>query len=285
MNGAARVVYKSHMPPVLSVRKHWREFEVSPPPRILNCAYCVLVDWEHDSLAAPFWRLYWNDSPGAYLLLPRSRLELGPGKVVLIPPHTVFGTGMRGTVGHLYVHFTLGLDRATTPGPVFVHKPAPLERALLRKLVQAAAPGASTSALETTFKAQALLSIALSDVPREYWGGRLTDARISRALELLSRPGPEADNREIAQSLGVHPRAFIRLFHEAIGHTPHQYRLRLRIERAAALLREGLQSIDQIATATGFCDRFHFSRLFKRQLGVSPARYRARSLGELPAVA
>jgi transcriptional regulator GlxA family with amidase domain len=35
-------------------------------------------------------------------------------------------------------------------------------------------------------------------------------------------------------------------------------------------------SVDEIAAAAGFCDRFHFSRIFKKQLGVGPARYRTQ---------
>ena len=68
--------------------------------------------------------------------------------------------------------------------------------------------------------------------------------------------------------------AFIRKFRQAVGHTPHQYLLRLRVERACEWMRRSELTMDQIAEAAGFCDRFHFSRVFKQVMGVSPAKFR-----------
>ncbi|MFH1022954.1 MAG: AraC family transcriptional regulator [Planctomycetota bacterium] len=35
----------------------------------------------------------------------------------------------------------------------------------------------------------------------------------------------------------------------------------------------------ELASATGFCDRYHFSRVFRKLRGVSPARFRKRFYG------
>jgi transcriptional regulator GlxA family with amidase domain len=35
-----------------------------------------------------------------------------------------------------------------------------------------------------------------------------------------------------------------------------------------------VRPIEAIATATGFTDRFHFSRSFKHRFGIAPAAYR-----------
>ncbi len=86
-------------------------------------------------------------------------------------------------------------------------------------------------------------------------------------------------NRDLARELGMNVNAFTRRFRVATGHSPHQYRLRLRIERACSLLREGGLSIEAIAAETGFCDRFHFSRVFKRIMGMGPAQFRLRGVG------
>jgi AraC-like DNA-binding protein len=259
----------------LSVYERYGEIAVASAPQILACTYCVLLKWEHDDLSAPYWRWYWNDRPGAWLLLPNERVLIEPGRVILIPPHTVFGTGCAGPVGHFYVHFALGLDRAATPGRIFQHAPTPTERGFIRRLTTMTEGAGAARPLEATFLVQTLINAALAAIPADYWDGRLTDARIAQALELLGRDGPEADNAALARTAGMNPNAFIRKFVQATGHTPHQYRLRLRVERAATRLREDRWSIDEIATAAGFCDRFHFSRVFKRVMGASPGRYRS----------
>lgn len=181
---------------------------------------------------------------------------------------------MQGTGRHLYVHFALGLDKPAAPGRIFQHAPAPAERALIKRLVALAEAPGQSSPLETAFLVQAVLNAALAAIPADYWEARLTDAVIARALQSLGHDAAEGDNASLARAAGMNTNAFIRKFLQATGHTPHRYRLRLRIERAAARLREGRLSIDQIAADSGFCDRFHFSRVFKQMLGTSPARYR-----------
>jgi AraC-like DNA-binding protein len=52
-----------------------------------------------------------------------------------------------------------------------------------------------------------------------------------------------------------------------------------RIRRAREMLTAG-RSVKDVAYSLGFCDEFHFSRVFKRLCGMSPATWRA---GNLPA--
>lgn len=274
MNAAKDSMYKTDMKPALSVHESYHHIALEGAPQITDCNRCVLLEWEHDDFSAPFWRWYCNDRDGASLLLPNRRIEIGAGEVVLVPPHTVAGTSLEGKVGHLFIHFTLGLDRAATPGEVFKRKAGARERALIRRLEGLAEGDGPDRRLGATFLAQALVNLAMAEIPADYWAGRLTDARIARAMQALAADEVVADNAGLARAAGMHPDAFVRKFVQATGHTPHRFGLRLRVERAAARLREGRLSIDEIAAAAGFCDRFHFSRVFKQVMGTSPARYR-----------
>jgi len=69
---------------------------------------------------------------------------------------------------------------------------------------------------------------------------------------------------------------FLRLFSRAIGVTPHQYLVRLRLRRAAKLLAERERSVTDIALDVGFADLSNFSRTFHRVAGVPPARFAGR---------
>ena len=68
--------------------------------------------------------------------------------------------------------------------------------------------------------------------------------------------------------------AFSRLFLNEVGRSPQKYILKRRIEKACIILHYSSDSIDSIAHKTGFCDRFYFSRMFKKKMNVSPVAYR-----------
>ncbi len=55
-----------------------------------------------------------------------------------------------------------------------------------------------------------------------------------------------------------------------MGATPHQYVLQRRIDNARALLRQPGSTIDAVATATGFADASHLSKIVRKQVVVTP---------------
>jgi AraC family transcriptional regulator len=70
------------------------------------------------------------------------------------------------------------------------------------------------------------------------------------------------------------PFRFARAFKKATGQSPRQYVIHRRIERAKALLRAGDQDLAQIAQRVGFSTQSHFTDVFRRLCGTTPARYR-----------
>ncbi|HEY7818875.1 MAG TPA: helix-turn-helix transcriptional regulator [Vicinamibacteria bacterium] len=53
-----------------------------------------------------------------------------------------------------------------------------------------------------------------------------------------------------------------------------QYARRLRVERACREILKGEQTLADIALEAGFADQAHFTRVFKRFLGVPPGAFR-----------
>ena len=82
------------------------------------------------------------------------------------------------------------------------------------------------------------------------------------------------DNAELAVLFGMSPDHFIRRFKAGTGLTPAQYRLQRRVLTAAHWLAGTERTIEDIAEATGFTDRFYFTKMFKARLAVTPAAYR-----------
>jgi AraC-like DNA-binding protein len=64
------------------------------------------------------------------------------------------------------------------------------------------------------------------------------------------------------------------LFRRYDHQTPYQFLLRLKMNHAAERLQSPGTLVKQVAEETGFADPFHFSRMFKSVLGLSPDAFR-----------
>lgn len=81
---------------------------------------------------------------------------------------------------------------------------------------------------------------------------------------------------QLAEIAHLSPFHLLRAFRDQVGLPPHAYQLQARIIHAKSLLATGL-SCAETALAVGFADQSHFSRHFKRIVGVPPGLYsRAR---------
>ena len=87
----------------------------------------------------------------------------------------------------------------------------------------------------------------------------------------FAQPLPLTD---VARRVGVHPVHLARTFRRVHQMTFAGYVRHVRIEFARRELAASVASLGDIAAAAGFCDQSHFSRLFKRTTGLTPAEYR-----------
>jgi AraC-like DNA-binding protein len=79
----------------------------------------------------------------------------------------------------------------------------------------------------------------------------------------------------MAQMAGVSPNHFVFLFTRATGLTPHQYVLRARIDRAKLHLKDEALSIAEVSRLTGFRTQEHFTKVFRKIVGVTPREFRS----------
>lgn len=85
---------------------------------------------------------------------------------------------------------------------------------------------------------------------------------------------------DYAASRGMSTSWFIRNFKEFTGSTPMQYILSIRIANAQNLLETTEYNVTEIGNIVGYDNPLYFSRLFKKQNGVSPSEFRKRVRGE-----
>ena len=81
---------------------------------------------------------------------------------------------------------------------------------------------------------------------------------------------------EVAAEVGVHPTHMARVFRRQFGATMGEFLRGLRIERAMGLLTHSHLPLSEISQCSGFSDQAHFTRVFKRHLGMTPGAYRLR---------
>jgi transcriptional regulator GlxA family with amidase domain len=75
--------------------------------------------------------------------------------------------------------------------------------------------------------------------------------------------------------VGMGERAFRSAFQAVMDWSPKRYFDRLRLEKAAELLRQNRYSIAEIADLLGYSSPFHFSRAFRELFGVPPSTFGA----------
>ena len=111
----------------------------------------------------------------------------------------------------------------------------------------------------------------------QYWLGSRQASVFSERMEqmlafLRERLCQRVTRCDLAEEFAVTPEHVNYLFKKELGLTPTQFVHRERILQAYRLLHEGSMSVKEAAREVGFSDPFHFSRVFKRVLGIPPSQ-------------
>ena len=242
-----------------------------PEIKIFGWQYMHLDRWEIFHAFRPFWRLYWNTAPGAAVIVDGRTIELTPDIVLLMPPMTNFAIRLSHPVNHFFIHFLPGAgfpriaEKTTTlPCPGILHRV--LE--------------SDTPQRQQEIRIYALLLELLAELPEQKieTENQTIDPRLRKALRLLDDlPPHRISNTAIARAINMATSSYQHLFKKQIGVSPQKYVLMMRMERARLMLKTSAASIPEIANTLGFADRYHFSAVFTRYNGISPAAYRKQS--------
>lgn len=101
-------------------------------------------------------------------------------------------------------------------------------------------------------------------------------AHVSRALSIIdNRYAGALTALGIARELHIHPTYLHKLFREETGYSVCEYIQKTRLRHASELLRSA-HTLREAAQAVGISSPQYFSKLFKREYGVTPGEYRAR---------
>lgn len=256
---------------VLNWQQDMQKFIVYPQ----SWGFFRVEEWNISSANQPFWIIYWNPVAGAVMTYNGIEFEPDPGKIYLIPPHTRFTGKAYKPFIQFAVHFL-----AESPFDRVLNKmlefPAENIAELIMKL------SGKNSKLQNTILLQQIILNALSQIPMEAFSPKqktLLDPRIKEILLYIEKhPGERHTVESLSARVNMSVNNFHRKFVEGADISPKQYLLKLRMEYAKKLLLETAMTIDEIAAASGFMDRYHFSKNFKNYFLHPPAEFRKRNL-------
>ncbi len=244
-------------------------------------------EWDARDVCSSFWRLYVNNRDGAVIHLSNGQhYPLHAKRVYMVPAWVGFTCENVRPLGHFYVHFDLAglpgaLVRQLFPHPIVLpltrllsgilrqaraavldHQLDPMIQAMQILTLLHHAMGAAWAQLDQPQRADCMLALAGTHVFADIL--KFIDEHLSEDL----------NNTRLARQCHLSRDHFVRRFTQQVGQTPAQYVREKRVTRGAQLLHLESMSIESIAQACGFADRFHFSRVFTRIMGAPPAAYR-----------
>ncbi|MBX7116067.1 MAG: AraC family transcriptional regulator [Myxococcaceae bacterium] len=231
--------------------------------------------------------LAWVESGEIIYRIGRRMLRVRSGELMVVPPGvehaTTFSPGCHA--GSLWFGGQRLVDEAGFSCADLSLGAAPPALGLehLAKHLQAEAFAAdSQGEMAADLLAEALL-LRLSRVhPRQVHLRHSVGIR--RALELMNAHFAEALSVEqLAQAAAMSRYYFSRCFRKEVGESPYARLQRIRLNRAAVMLRHGRVSVTEASLACGFGDLGRFSRKFRQQFGCTPSQMSAREAQ--PAVA
>ena len=134
---------------------------------------------------------------------------------------------------------------------------------------------AMTSIADDGFRAEMLLTDLMARLLCERRLLPSAHPPIARAIAMIDDdPGMEHSLASLARECGLSRFQVLRSFEKTTGLTAHAYLLQRRTDMARRLIAKGTP-LAEAATASGFADQSHMTRIFVAKYGISPGRYAA----------
>jgi len=140
---------------------------------------------------------------------------------------------------------------------------------------------ATARAVENQFSPEIRRPFAAAAYQTEMDGTHHDELIIEAQHWLTQRLAEKVAISDLASDLGVSHRTLGRRFHSATGQSPRAWLQRRRIGQAKDLLRHSNLPVTEVAWQVGLQDASHFGRMFREQVGMTPARYREAVRGKL----
>lgn len=229
--------------------------------------------WNYPNVFSPFWRITYDFEPGHFVEFGDRRIPLGPEYLCVIPDHQRFSCVGDKPVATLWFLFSCTWAIAPETRMPILIRPDKVLLSMIEEFPALFRDRSPNKESQIRRLSLALLTYILGDrdIPRR----KELPCQIASAVQAINdAPAHPWSNPELARLVAMSTEGFIRAFRRSVGETPIQYVQQVRIQKACRLLADPALSMEQVAELTGFSDRFYFTRVFKKQTNVTPAKYR-----------
>ena len=220
-----------------------------------------------------------------FLEVGERRGDLVPGDVLVLPTRRKHTYGCTGRWSSAFVHFDgpraafLGGRIGVAAWPVVrLRRPAASWNLLRRVLAECGRRRRMLQPLISSLFAEVLVRAGddwRGEDRREAGEERLVGMLHAWMAANLDRP---LTLRQIASKAGFSPAYFSRMWKSRTGHSPVDYLIELRLQKARELLAGTHQPIAVVAELSGFADPLYFSKVFRARIGLPPSIYREQAV-------
>ena len=229
-----------------------------------------------------FSRLYYLESGSAEVRVGSVTVKLTPGKLYLFPSNTASyykcTSPMKLHWLHFSIEFSNGLDILSCFSPPF-ESATPVANAL--NIYHQIYSKLTTNNPHDYLHAVALLSEILTPFIPNDWDQIRQQCqpdidRLAPVIAYLQSNWNKTDItlKQLAKQVHLHPTYFSNLFKKLFKRSPMQFLNDLRMQHARELLNSTAVPVSEIADKCGYHDPLYFSKAFKKNVGVSPRKYR-----------
>ncbi len=197
--------------------------------------------------------------------------------LIFFPKGSAYSLNILSPLKYICIDFNFESGSGLTDGVIYKNLPPELGNEFLRllKIYLVKSPWHNPSLFSGVYK---IYSEILKAENAKYMPLASTFSDIT-AFILENYLNPDFSVSMLSERFGISEVHIRRIFKSAAKTSPIRYINYLRIEKAKNLLSETSLPVAVIAAEAGFSDSFYFSRLFKKETGVSPASFRKNSSG------
>lgn len=206
--------------------------------------------------------------------------SLGKGSVVIYPPKYQYHYWGEPPSKYLSIHFTGSHAKKLLDDLGFLTMPYIYEGEFSQKVASLIEKMLEQDMIKAPFLQyslaclleQILLTIAIEKI--RYEGYRSFKKSIKYINEFYMQ---KIQIPSLAKMEGLSNSRYITLFTKEMGKTPSDYITSLRISKACDYLSSSEMQIGEIGVAVGYKDQYFFSKIFKKNMGLSPSEYRKKA--------
>lgn len=264
---------------------------ISPIPWIsdlrlhLHYAHFMQTDqsWSGNHFINHYNRIYFVVKGQAELSFNDETLLMEPGYLYLIPPYSLNSHACSGQLEFYWLHFHAlvngDLDLFSIfaqPKKIKVEQPNTVISYFKEIITSVHKESDSATGIIRRNALLSQLMIPFVEQMSKYASGQ-DPLAYNQLLPILKSIQDKLSEplkvKDLADQANMTPEHFSRRFKSQFNISPKRYILLKRIDLAKQFLLLSRLSVSQIATKTGFPEVYHFSKVFKQEVGLSPLNY------------